>query len=339
LLLALALLPLAAREARACSCGPTPTVLDSYERADVVVVTRAVSVERSEKVAPEGRMGDAEHYVDGVKSTTMRVERVYKGRLKVGDEMVFAQGGGADCVWTFSEKSVGQQFLFYLASPEGRSKKWLGFGCGRSNDLQSAADDTLYLNKLDKVRGKTRLSGTIGFDVVVGLSVGGRLLRVGGGKKTYEVRTDVNGVYEIYDLPPGRYTVEPEVPAGWKVNGYRLGYSSGFAGDGGDDPRRSPARIPVLIEAGKHAGLDIHFDIDNAVRGVIYDAEGVPMNGVCLDLVPADGTKGAYLADCTEVGGATSSSSTTTGRFRAASPSAPSTTRTSSSARRPRSSR
>ena len=163
LLLALALLTLAARDARACSCAPKPTVLDAFEHAEHVVVLRAVSVEKSEKAAPEGRIGDAERYVDGVRSTTMRVVRVYKGRLKVGGELTFAQGGGADCIWTFSEKSVGQQYLFYLSSPPRGGKMWVSFTCGRSNGLRYAGDDLLYLDKLDKVRGRTRLSGTIQF--------------------------------------------------------------------------------------------------------------------------------------------------------------------------------
>lgn len=42
------------------------------------------------------------------------------------------------------------------------------------------------------------------------------------------------------------------------------------------------------------------FEIDNAVRGHIYDPLGQPMKGVCLNLIPANGAEGAYLADCTE---------------------------------------
>ena len=34
------------------------------------------------------------------------------------DEIVFGQGGGADCIWTFNEQSVGHQYLFYLTRPE-----------------------------------------------------------------------------------------------------------------------------------------------------------------------------------------------------------------------------
>ena len=300
-----ALFFLAPRVAHGCSCGPTPTVLTAFERADVVVITRAVSVEKTDKAAPPGRMSDGSNYVDGVRTTTMRVERVYKGHVKVGDELTFGQGGGADCIWTFNEKYVGRQFLFYLGEPGRGSKLWAGFSCGRSNGLEGAGDDLLYLNKLDKVRGKTRLSGRLNFDDDDDgrAEVANRLIRVSGGKKTYEVRTDASGVYEIYDLPPGTYAVEPEVPSGWKVNGFYLSYSPSVVGAEGDERRRAPTKISVAVEAGKHASLNLHFDIDNAIRGRIADAAGKPLNGVCLDLVPADGSKGKYLADCTERGG------------------------------------
>jgi hypothetical protein len=290
-----------APEARACSCGPKPTVLAAYEEAEVIVIVRAVAVEKAgpEQTAPEGRISDGKTYVDGVKSTTMRVERVFKGKVKAGDEMIFAQGGGADCIWTFSEQAVGHQFLFYLTPPEGGRKVWVGFGCGRSNGLKYAGDDLLYLNKLDKVRGRTRLSGTVEFEGGEGLS-GGRSLRVVGEKKTYNVKTDANGVYEIYDLPAGKYEVVPEVPAGWKVNDFRFFYSPSV--DRGEEPgaRRTNGGIPVVVEDKKHASLDIHFDIDNAIRGKVLDAGGRPLKGVCITASPAGEKEIRGEFDCTE---------------------------------------
>jgi hypothetical protein len=302
LLLFSVVLVVGARPARACSCGGQQTVLDEYEWADVVVVARAVAVEKAEpeKTAPEGQMSNGENYVAGVKSTTMQVERAFKGKLKVGDQMIFGQGGGADCVWTFGEESVGRKYLFYLKRPKG-SSVWIAGTCGRSGSAEGAGDDLLYLEKMEKVRGRTRISGALTFARESGESVAGRKIKVVGGGQTYEVKTDENGVYELYDVPAGRYTVEPEIPRGWKVDNFWLGYSPSFAGNG---KVKAPKKIPIVLQDKKHAGLDLRFEIDNAIRGRLYDSSGRPLNGVCLHLVPADGTKGPYLAGCTEKEGA-----------------------------------
>ena len=289
-----------AQSAEACSCGGSPTVLDSFNWAEVVVVVSAVSVEKAEpeKTAAPGRMSDGENYVDGVKSTTMRVEQVFKGGLKVGEEMIFGQGGGADCVWTFSEQDIGKKFLFYLKiSPY---TPWFAGTCGRSSYVEYKADDLLYLNNLEKVRNKTRISGTIRFRYE-GESLAGRKIRIVGTKGTQELKTDQNGVYEIYDLPAGRYFVEVEIPKGWKIAPYWLRYAPSLDRNAKD---ASLQKIPIILEANKHAGLDLLFDVDNVIRGNIYDPLGQPMNGVCLHLIPADGSKGPYLGDCTEKDGA-----------------------------------
>lgn len=40
-------------------------------------------------------------------SITTIVEKVYKGNLKAGDEMIFGQGENADCFVNFQEQDVG----------------------------------------------------------------------------------------------------------------------------------------------------------------------------------------------------------------------------------------
>src|SRR5262249_42135194 len=131
------------------------TVLESYDWASVVVITQVLSVDKSPK-AP-----------DRVVSTKMIVEKAFKGTLKAGDEMIFAQGGGADCLWTFREQDIGRRFLFYLGSQEKegdqRQTLWFAGTCGRSRDVMYAADDLLYLENLSKARGRTRLSGILMF--------------------------------------------------------------------------------------------------------------------------------------------------------------------------------
>lgn len=314
LLLAAACLLFGAREARACSCAPPPTVLDQYERAEEVVVVRVVSVEKTEKAAPEGRMSDGTNYVSGVMSTRTVVERTFKGGLKAGEEMVFAQGGGADCVWTFDDGDVGERFLFYLHRP-GDSSVWIAGTCGRSRRLAYARDDMLYLDKLDKVRGRTRVSGTLHFWGKDAPSAAGRKLRItGAAGKTHELKTDEYGVYEIYDLPAGKYTVEIETPPGWKISNFMPSRPPGVAGADGES---SPRKISVVLEEKKHAALDITFYIDNAIRGKVFDPTGRPMDGVCLNLLPADGPPPQYFyeADCTENGGAFEIDEITPGRY------------------------
>ena len=293
---------LSLRTAEACSCGPKPTVLTAFDNSDVVVIVSAVSVEKAspEETATPGRMSDGTNYVDGVKSTAMRVEQVFKGTLKVGEEMIFLQGGGADCIWTFDEKDIGKKFLFYLRRIED-SHRWMAGTCGRSRPVEYAADDLLYLNNLDKVRNKSRISGTLRFYYEVGESVAGRKIRIVGAKGTQELKTDNNGVYEIYDLPAGRYFVEPEIPKGWKLGMLRLAHSPSIDRNAKDGTLQ---KIPIFLEANKHASLDLMFEIDNVVRGHVYDPSGEPMNGVCLHMIPADGTEGKYLGDCTEKEGA-----------------------------------
>lgn len=245
------------RIANACSCVGTCTVLSSYEGASVVVIARAVSVEKAEP---------GEGY-EGIRATKMIVEKVFKGNLKIGDEMIFGQGSNVDCIWGFY-KPVGKRFLFYLGPRDENSKMWYVASCGRSGGVQSAEDaidDLLYLNRLKEVSGKTRISGTLQFVNGGDVRVEGRTIRIIGDDKIYEAKTNQNGVYEIYDLPAGKYLIEPEVPAGWKLSDFWLRYSLFL----GDDQGKLSRKIPIALEDKGHASLDIHYEIDNAIRGRI----------------------------------------------------------------------
>jgi hypothetical protein len=79
-------------------------VLDEFERARVVVIARVASVEKAEKE-------DRERYDYGVRSARLVIEKVYKGEAKVGQEIVFGQGDGANCLMRFSEEYSGGRAL------------------------------------------------------------------------------------------------------------------------------------------------------------------------------------------------------------------------------------
>jgi hypothetical protein len=144
-----------------------------------------------------------------------------------------------------------------------RSGLWYGFVCGRSQQAEAAIDDLLYLENLNTVKGKTRISGTITSSLNSGLKVDGMKIKFIGPTRTYETKTNKDGVFEIYDLPPGKYFVEPDMPAGWRIDPFELVTSPNVAWDQNGQPElKTPRQVAVVLEANKHASVDMHF-IDN----------------------------------------------------------------------------
>jgi hypothetical protein len=244
-------------------------VLDDYQISDTVVIIRATAAGGSNR------------------SATGEVEKVFKGKVGVGDKLVFRQGqsvgSGFDCAWTFEEKDIGEEYLFYLEAPKQPTELWEVFNCGRSKPVSEAFDDLRYLENINKVRGKTRISGTYGEGGNENFKVNGRKIRIIGRNKAYKTKTDQHGVYEMYGLPPGRYLLEPELPAGWKIDPDRLIRSPSYSAFGPPIPGK---RVPFTLRPGKHAGIDFSLAIDNAVSGSVHDSNGKPMPEVDAVLVP-----------------------------------------------------
>jgi hypothetical protein len=274
--------------ARACSCAGSSAVDIEFETTPNVVILKVQSVEKYQE-------GETGYGVDGIKQSRLTVEKNFKGNLKIGQELMFAQGGGADCVWTFDAEDIGREYLFYLDSKPAKGKLWEGITCSRSNTVSGASADLLYLENLSKVRNKTRLSGVVSQRLGSAVEnqpyifnrLGNRTIRVVGNKKDLKLKTDKNGVYEIYDLPAGKYKVTPE-----KVDGFKF-----------DD--EGLQTVEVEIEAKSHTEQDFDFEIDNSISGKLYDTNGRLLKDVCMDLLPARGVKRQYFRefDCTNEDG------------------------------------
>ena len=171
-LLVVTLLSFSAPKVYACSCVQNSPVDLEFLRSPNVVVLKARSIEKTDTEPPR-----LVNY-GGIKQTRLTVEKVFRGTLKVGQELIFAQGGGADCIWTFTKESIGQEFLFYLASkPLDASNKviaatgqfpkvvpkdvWIASTCSRSGGVKYKSNDLKYLENISTLRGKTRLSGLL----------------------------------------------------------------------------------------------------------------------------------------------------------------------------------
>ena len=250
----------------ACSCAGKPTVLDNYENSELVLIARVASVAKTPAAANQQT-----NYPNDIRSLTVVVEKVYKGKTRVRSELTLKQGTGADCVRIFSEQDAGEKYLFYLRGA-GEAEVWSASECGRTNRLEDAREDLLYLDNIEKLRGKTRISGHYYLTARSTFTVANRTILIRGEKETYETKTDERGIFEIYDVPPGEYVLEPELPGGWRL---RFNHQPG-------EPDNS---MPFTLKAKKHIALDLFFQPDTAVEGTIVGPDGNPLKGICAHLI------------------------------------------------------
>jgi hypothetical protein len=264
------LLLLSAARAEGCTCG-VESPADAFDGATAVFVGRVVRT--------------AEHEADKVseagQTAVALVEESFKG-ARVGREIVFEQPNST-CTPTFD---AGERLLFY-ANYAKKTKTWTVYGCGRTSNLERAADDLLYLRALPLSAERNRVSGMLehyedgpdrGFKLVERLA--GVKVRVKGKDKTYEAMTDSNGVYELYDLPPGKYTIEPELPFGLKIR-FPMQFGPGVYSPGGEGP------VTVELTEKTCAGADFILNSDNSIGGRVLGPGGVPLPGVCVELLTA----------------------------------------------------
>ena len=282
------LLILPANIVSACLCTPRPNVLEAYDAADEVLIVRVLSVGAVEET-PLGNL-----YLDNSRRTTVRVARVYKGRSNVNDQLDVGQGGAPGCSWQFDPDSTDTEFLVYLKTSEKLGDRWHVSFCSRSNRVEWAREDLLYLDNQEKLRGKTRVSGIYLGTQFSLLDGANRKIRIIGSQKSYETNTDQNGVYEIYDLPPGDYRIEPEIPAGWKFLGWYPRSTTAVHG------RFTPGESGrFVLGPKKHASISMMFRPDNSVAGAIVDPNGNPLPKICARLWKPGHLEGVSDEACT----------------------------------------
>lgn len=244
--------------AKACSCYPTETVDKEFAKTPNVIILKLQTVKQND--------GEAANYF-------LSVEKVFKGKLKVGEILTFKPD--SNCSWSFSEDEIGTEFLFYLGERPADGKKWVGSICSRSGRITSKTNDLSYLENEEKLRGKTRLSGKIDkfiqiLDELQNVSfvpLGNRKISINGNGKNINLITDENGFYEIYDLPAGKYRIIPEKVNGFIFSSEKLNYAE------------------VEIKAKSHTEQNFIYHINNEISGKIFDRKGKPLEDICVHLI------------------------------------------------------
>ena len=307
LLLLLVFFLIVPRAAHACGCYPNTTVLNAYENSDLVIIARLKSVTKGPS-----------RFNSGISHVTMTVERVFKGNTKAGADLMFGQGEPTlDCSWDFFENQVGETFLFYLAQPEKPSEPFYVSTCNRSRGLEGAKEDLLYLENVDKRRGHTRVSGVVERNSLDIDDESGQQVRIVGKNKTYIATTDKDGVYEIYDLPPGRYSLEPVLQPGWKIDEWLLTRPWTQA-----DWRRSERDLPprtkvwFTLRPKKHFGANITLALANRIAGRVTTPTGQPLDRVCVSLISIEDSDAQACDGFTKADGSFGIEGVGTGSYR-----------------------
>lgn len=277
-------------------CAGQATVLDGLVASKHVVILKVITVEPSPYANTEEGAAEVVPETDpSPQTTTLEVIRTYKGSFKPGEILNFGQyAASEEGGWTFESTDVGKEFLFYLSDDNWFEGRWWPDYCGRNRRMEDATDDLLFLNNAAKLMGKTRVSGTVTYHNNEGNGIEGITIRFTGATRNYFAKTDAHGVYEIYDLPVGKYRIGAQLPAGWKLD------EDYFWVDEGEVPENAPPtpKFQIKVVAKKHVAMDLYIKIDNSIRGRIYFPGGGSLANEWIKATRADGTDpdGYYTA-------------------------------------------
>jgi hypothetical protein len=235
------------------------------------------------------------------------VKEPFKG-VSVGQQIVLKQAGN-DCAPKFK---AGSEVLFYLSPLQPGF--WVAPGCHRSRSLSDAADDLLFLRALPKSALANRLSGEVdlyenspgvGFHKVRPFS--GMRVTIASKAADFYAFTNTDGVYEVYGLPPGTYTVKIDMPPGLKLQ---------FPVITGPGHGLLPRETTVSLDNETAVSVDFVLYENNRISGVLLTPEGRPVQHSCLDLEPADLEAGQRrIFGCTQQDGSFTLENMPSGRY------------------------
>jgi hypothetical protein len=279
-----------ATRAWACVCGGNwPSVKQAWQHAPFVFLGTVEFADPDE---------DSSQTIFQGQSVRIRVDEAFKGVSR--GQLIELHQGANDCAAKFR---TSERAVFYLdRGVTGES--WSVPPCTHAlGSAEPAGDDLLFLRGLPKSAIGTRLSGEIelyedsatqAFQRVGGIP--NVRVKISGPRGfTQEAVTNTSGVYEVFGLRPGRYSVSIEVPHGLKV---KFPLATGSPPVTGDN-------AAVLLASNGGASVGFVLQADTQLSGRMLDGKGAPMTGVCIDLEPVEGRgeNGSRFFDCSRADG------------------------------------
>ena len=163
----------------------------------------------------------------------------------------------------------------YLIYADADGKKGLFTVSGRrSKPVSAASDDLEALKNLPKKGSGSTVAGTITLNgqsslvsreprPMTDLTV--EIRRLGGKKLLFEALTDANGIYEIKNLPAGKYKITPQL-----------------------SNQIEPQEDEIEVKDRGCASRDFLIKNKTKISGRVHDAQGRIVKDIWVELIPAD---------------------------------------------------
>jgi hypothetical protein len=209
---------LTAAPADACSCSVTRSGQPACKyrwTSSAVFTARVVDIESvaiARSVAPADRQASSPRE----RRVRVAVREAFAGAVSGAEIDIFTGWGDADCGFAFEP---GREYLIYTYTKSDGS---LGTGlCSPTKKIEEASADLAYLRAVPATPpSEGRLIGLVSHADAPGVTdwrkmppyPGGRVIAEGN-RLVRSALAGADGAYEIF-VPPGRYRLRPEVPAG-----------------------------------------------------------------------------------------------------------------------------
>ena len=248
----------------ACGCQKPEQACKAFGEASVVFIGTVKGV----------TVGTRKQKADGEVDFTPRlfkfsVEENFSGTPTKEAEV--ATGLGADdCGYPFMK---GASYLVYAYRDEKDNRLYTS-SCTRTKRVASASEDLQYLRGLGSARtvtisGKVQRHLSYAENYAQGyVAMEGALLTVEGGDQTKEVRTNTSGDFEITGLKPGSIKLKLHLPD--ELSAYR-------------------SERVLKFESGGCASEVFYVGDNGRISGRVLDAEGSPVSGLGVVILPLTG--------------------------------------------------
>ena len=242
-----------------CMCAQS-SIPEMYENSDAVVTAEVIGVKPAtvyeDRIIDEG--GDqtkgkpAQEKLSG-QAIQIRITDWFKGANR--KQILNLAQPNTSCNRMFGQKDLNTRLLLYLRFDK-KYNSYQIITCGRSTAIKNAANDISWLKGLPGSLNRTRISGAVRLSDETNLfpAVGGIKIKITGNGRDYELFSDPNGVYEIWDLPAGKYIISAEIPED-KQLAWTTALTSGST-DYSDDDKSDAGALTVYLKPNGNAGID-----------------------------------------------------------------------------------